>query len=119
MDCGSPPPAALLRGIAEFNDGEYFACHETLEALWRAERGPVRRLYQGVLQVAVALHHLERGNLPGARSILAKAEKHLAACPAPCLGVDVAALREDTRLLAESLAGSDAPADVSMRVRTV
>ena len=102
------PPDALLRGIAEFNRGEYFVCHETLEALWKAERRPVRRLYQGVLQVAVALHHLERGNLPGARSMLAKAVTNLTPFPAPCLGVDVAALREDARRLAEALDRGDA-----------
>ena len=119
MDCGSPPPDALQRGITEFNDGAYFACHETLEALWLAERGPVRRLYQGVLQVAVALHQLERGNRNGARSMLAKALAHLAACPAPCLGVDVTALREDARRLAQSLVREDAAAEVKMRVRLV
>lgn len=119
MDCGSPPPDALLRGIAEFNDGEYFACHETLEALWRAERGPVRRLYQGVLQVAVALHHLEHGNRSGARSMLAKALANLAPFSTPCLGVDVTALREDARRLAEGMEREDAPAGGKMRVRLV
>ena len=28
----------------EFNRGEFFACHETLETLWKQERAPVREL---------------------------------------------------------------------------
>jgi len=32
----------LLEGIAQFNRGEYFKQHETLEILWRAEARPVR-----------------------------------------------------------------------------
>jgi len=31
-----------------------------LELLWRAERRDVRRLYQGILQIGVAFHHLRR-----------------------------------------------------------
>ena len=49
--CHEPPPKPLLRGIAQFNRGECFEQHETLEDLWREERRDVRRLYQGVLQI--------------------------------------------------------------------
>ena len=56
--CPDVPPAALRTGIEQFNRGEYFECHETLEALWLAEPTSLRRLYQGILQVGVALHHL-------------------------------------------------------------
>ena len=35
--CLQPPPAGLLAGIREFNRGEFFECHETLEELWMAE----------------------------------------------------------------------------------
>ena len=38
-------PPGLLRGIEQFNQREYFACHETLELIWRAEPGPIRTLY--------------------------------------------------------------------------
>ncbi len=61
-----PPPPALLAGIEQFNAGEYWECHETLETLWRAEPRPVRDLYQGILQIGVAFHHLRNDNIPGA-----------------------------------------------------
>src|SRR6266851_319777 len=63
--CQESPPPLLLAGIAQFNGGEYFEQHETLELLWRAERRDVRRLYQGILQIGVAFHHLRRANHHG------------------------------------------------------
>ena len=54
-------------GLEEFNRGEYFACHETLEALWIPEKRSVREIYQGVLQIAVGCYHLTaRANWVGA-----------------------------------------------------
>src|SRR5213083_1208432 len=53
MSCDEPPPALLLEGIAQFNRGEFFEQHETLEVLWRAETRDIRYLYQGILQNAL------------------------------------------------------------------
>jgi predicted metal-dependent hydrolase len=92
-----PPPAELLLGIAQFNHGEYYECHETLEALWLAEPTPLRRLYQGILQVGVGLHHLRAGNYRGASGLLARGRGHLEAFAPRCLGVDVASLLVATR----------------------
>ena len=65
MSCDEPPPPELLEGIAQFNRGEFFEQHETLELLWRAERRDIRYLYQGILQIGVAFHHLRRLNHHG------------------------------------------------------
>ena len=43
-ECDESPPPRLLEGIAQFNRGEYFEQHETLELLWRAEPRTVRHL---------------------------------------------------------------------------
>ncbi len=90
--CADPPPAELLVGIEQFNRGEYFECHETLEALWIAEPTPLRRLYQGILQVGVGFHHLRGGNYRGATGLLARGTRYLEPFAPRCLGVDVAAL---------------------------
>jgi predicted metal-dependent hydrolase len=90
--CAGPPPAGLRRGIEEFNRGRYFEAHETLEALWIAEPGDRRLLYQGILQVGVGLYHLRRRNYRGAVNLLAYGLDKLGRLPARCLGVDVAAL---------------------------
>src|SRR5690348_4124817 len=90
--CGDPPPAALRHGIAQFNRGEYYQCHETLEDAWKAERAPIRQLYQGILQVGVALHHLRYGNYIGANKLLTLGLGYLRQFAPTCLGVDVAQL---------------------------
>ncbi|MBX5493182.1 MAG: DUF309 domain-containing protein [Chloroflexi bacterium] len=90
--CEPELPPLLLAGIAQFNAGEYFECHETLEALWKAEHRPVRELYQGILQLAVALYHLQRGNYRGTLNLLRGARAHLAPFAPACQRVDVAGL---------------------------
>jgi len=92
LDCSWPPSPEFLVGVRQFNAGEYFACHETLEELWLAERGAMRRLYQGVLQVGVGLYHLQRGNEQGALILLARGIALLRPFAPFCLGIDVAAL---------------------------
>src|ERR687887_667826 len=54
--CDEAAPALLRTGIAQFNNGDYWECHETLEELWRGEPDPVRYLYQGILLAGVGLH---------------------------------------------------------------
>lgn len=56
----------LQQGIAQFNQGEFYACHDTLEALWIQAEEQDKKFYQGILQVAVALYHLGNGNWRGA-----------------------------------------------------
>ena len=58
--CYETAPVLLRRGIAQFNRGEFFEQHETLEDLWREEPRPIRTLYQGILQIGVALYHVQR-----------------------------------------------------------
>jgi uncharacterized protein len=111
MCCDEPPPPALLEGIAQFNRGEFFEQHETLELLWRAERRSVRYLYQGVLQIGVAFHHLRRLNHHGTVYMLTRGAAYLTRFAPRCQGIDVqtllddagAALREVERLGPERL----------------
>src|SRR5437763_2783160 len=93
--CNEAPPRLLLEGIEQFNRGEYFEQHETLELLWRAERRDVRCLYQGILQVGVAFHHLRKRNHHGTVYMLTRAPRYLAPFAPRCQGVDVAGLLAD------------------------
>ena len=83
---------ALHRGIHLFNSAEFFEAHEVLEDVWRAAPEPERKFFQGLIQVAVALHHHSRGNLIGCQSLLARAVRNLAKYPAEHAGLEVAAL---------------------------
>lgn len=93
--CAGPLPEAARRGLEEFNRGEYFECHETLEGLWNVAPPPVRDLYRAVLQVAVAYHHIARGNLPGALKVLDRSKQWFHRLPDRCQGIDLAGLRAD------------------------
>ncbi len=102
-DCADTLPPLVLNGIEEFNRGEYYEQHETLETAWRAESHPVRELYQGILQVGVACYKLERGNLPGAQKIFERGLRRLRQFTPECQGIDVARLIADVeRLRAEA-----------------
>ena len=90
--CSEPPPAALLAGIDEFNRGEYYECHDTLEELWMAEARPIRGLYQGILQIGVAFYHLQAGRHRTTRFLLGRGSGRLRPFVPTCMGVDVAHL---------------------------
>ena len=90
--CRDEPPAGLLEGIKLFNAGEYFECHEVLEDIWRAEPDPVRALYQGILQIGVAFHHLRRNNWRGAVKLLDGGSDKVGRFLPRCMGVETAPL---------------------------
>jgi uncharacterized protein len=64
------PESELGKAIAQFNSQEFYACHDTLEALWVAASVPEKKFYQGILQIAVACHHLGNANWRGATIML-------------------------------------------------
>jgi len=101
--CEESPPRQLLEAIRQFNTGEWFECHETLEDLWVGEEGEVRQFYQGVLQVAVALHHWRNGNFGGAISLLKGGVEYLSRVSAVCQWVDVAAFISAADRMREAL----------------
>ena len=86
-------PEELLQAIAQFNRGDWFECHETLEELWVGAKGELRDFYQGLLQLAVAQHHWRNGNFKGALILLQGGVDLLSRVGSVCQGVDVAALR--------------------------
>lgn len=90
--CNESPPGTLLQAIREFNNHEWFECHETVEELWIGEEGEVRDFYQGIIQIAVALHHWRNGNFGGAVSLLKGGSGYLRHVAGQCQWVDVAAL---------------------------
>ena len=87
--CQEAPPPLLIEGIAQFNRGEFFEQHETLEDLWRAETRDVRRLYQGILQIGVAVYHIRRLNHHGAVHMLTRGTAYLRPFAPTCQAVDV------------------------------
>ena len=100
-DCAGAAPAGVAEGIRLFNGGEFYACHEVIEHEWHAERRPIRRLYQGILQIGVGFHHVLGGNHRGALLLLAGGIEKTARFGPRCLGL------ETGRLVVESQACLD------------
>jgi uncharacterized protein len=65
------------QGIEEFNQQQFYACHDTLEAIWVDAPEMDKRFYQGILQVAVGCYHLSNDNLRGAIILLGEAVRRL------------------------------------------
>ena len=90
--CHDAPSGQMLLAIRQFNSGQWYECHETLEALWLQETGEVRDFYQGLVQLAIALHHWRNGNFNGAIKLLESSANYLKRMDTPCLWVDVSSL---------------------------
>jgi predicted metal-dependent hydrolase len=88
-----PAPEGLRRGLILMTRRRFFEAHEVLEDLWRAESGPERTLWKGVVQVAVGLHHAASGNARGAASLLRRGASHLEAFEPARHGIDIRGLR--------------------------
>jgi uncharacterized protein len=97
---------AFDRGVAEFNAGYYFECHDTLEDMWTGVRGPSRDFFQGLIQVSVAFYHLTGGNLPGAESMLRRALKRFERYPERYFGLDLGAHRAELEGWLERIASA-------------
>ena len=102
-DCGGQPPADFLKGIHEFNEGEFFEQHETLELLWRATESDIRYLYQGVLLIGVGFYHQEQGNYHGTQAKLAAGIEMLEWFRPVCQTVDVEDLMTRARICLEQV----------------
>jgi predicted metal-dependent hydrolase len=83
-----------LRGIELFNGSEFYDAHEVLEDVWRVEVGPHKLFLQGLIQVAVALHHHSTGNVVGARSLLGRAARNLSGFPESYANLNLSRFRE-------------------------
>ena len=82
----------LGHGVELFNRADFFDAHEALEDVWRAAPEPEKKFLQGLIQVAVALHHHGNGNLAGARSVLKRAFRNLSRYPEGFGGIHLAPL---------------------------
>ncbi|MCC6500216.1 MAG: DUF309 domain-containing protein [Anaerolineales bacterium] len=94
-DCDAPLHPKAAEGLRLFNEGKYFEAHEALEVAWLEEKGKVRDLYRGILQVGVAYLHITRGNYRGAIKVHGRSQRWLKDWPSICRGIDVEGLRRD------------------------
>lgn len=102
----------LGRGVELFNAREFWHAHEAWETLWLAARGDEKQFLQGLIQLAAAYHHVQRGTSPrGAVRLFDAALRRLAPLPPLHDGIDRAdavAIAERHR---EQIANGESTAD--------
>lgn len=97
------------QGLEQFNRGEYYACHDTLEAIWMEATDPPKSLYQGILQVAVGIYHLSNQNWKGSVILLGEGINRIRRYDSDYAGVDIDDLLEQSSdlLMALQTAGPE------------
>ena len=105
------------RGVALFNGVRYWHAHEAWETLWRAAPDEERDFYQGLIQVAAGLLHLQRRNMRGARNKLAEGLEKLRPYQPAHHGVFVNELIGRCELLLEDLESGYLPYLIPPNIR--
>lgn len=111
------PQALWDEGLALFNAGRFFECHEVWEELWKSAAGTERLFIQAMIQAAVAILHAERGNYRGARSVWAKARGKLDAMPPVHMGIALDEFRDAVEAFIASAPRGDPTAASPPRIR--
>lgn len=102
---GNKEEDKFARGVRLFNRQKFFEAHEAWEELWLAEAEPEKTFLQGLIQVAAAFHHWQRGNMRGANSLLAAAVAKLEGFAANHRRLAVGELRTELERWARVLRG--------------
>ena len=107
----------FLKGIEYFNECEFFEAHDEWEELWQEYQGPSREFYQGLIQVAVCLHHFGNGNTRGAAKLFHSSSKYLEKYKPLHEGVNVEQLLDQLKdCCSDILSSSDDFPDVEIVV---
>ncbi len=85
-----------LEGITLFNQRQYFGAHEVWEDLWKRASGQDKLFYQGLIQCAISLEHMKRGNAAGARTLFRRCHARMAPLPRTYMGLEIWSLMEAT-----------------------
>src|SRR5262245_11566976 len=95
----------LREFIELFNEEKFFEAHEVLELLWRQTQTSDRDFYQGLIQLAAAFVHIQKGTPSGAENLYAKAVKHLSKYPSYHCGLDCDKILAEVRHALDSKTG--------------
>lgn len=106
------------RGMAHFNAGEFFQAHEVWEELWLRAPEEEKAFLQGLIQIAAAFHHFQRGNLSGARSLLAAGLEKTGRYPGNHNGIALKQLRDQAHAWLQALEKETDPVSAKLpRIR--
>lgn len=100
-------PPLYLKGAAFYNEFEFFEAHDIWEELWSDYQGPSRRYFQGLIQVAVCLHHFNNGNTRGARKLYHSSRDYLKDYLPAHLGLDLQRLFDELEVCCRGVIDSE------------
>lgn len=106
---------AIAEGVALFNAQRFWHAHEAWERDWLTATSDRKTFLQGLIQLAAAYHHVQRGTNRGAARLFDAALSKLAPYPVHFLGVDreevIASAKKHRALLhlGEHIDGSELP----------
>lgn len=112
-------PAEFWQGVEQFNQHEFYACHDTLEAIWINALPGDKNFFQGILQIAVALYHLGNENWRGAVILMGEGVNRLRSYPSNYGDIDVDKLVDETVILLKQLqlAGAKQVGELAQQLR--
>ena len=91
------------QGIEEFNQQNFYTCHDILEAIWIEAPETDKKFYQGILQIAVGCYHLSNYNWRGAVILLGEGISRLTSYQPTYSNIDVTDLIEESYQLLQGL----------------
>lgn len=94
----------FIEAVNEFNEGNFYKCHDILEDIWYEVRDDSRDFYQGIIHIAVGFHHLiTKKNVTGAVSQFDKAVKKLTPYKPEFAGVEIEMLAVKVKRIVSAL----------------
>lgn len=81
-------------GLAHFNAREFWDAHESWETIWLEAESDVHLFLQGLIQLAAAYHHVQRGTFPGGLRLFDAALQKLEHFPKRWCGIDRTSVEE-------------------------
>ncbi|HEY0141895.1 MAG TPA: DUF309 domain-containing protein [Thermoanaerobaculia bacterium] len=83
--------SSLKEGVSLFNSSRFWHAHEAWERIWLLAGGEEKQFLQGLIQLAAAYHHVQRGTYRGGVRLFDSALRRLAAFGPLHDGIDRAA----------------------------
>lgn len=80
--------SALLPGLHLFNSHHFWHAHEAWEEHWLQAAGEPKIFLQGLIQLAAAYHHVQRGTFRGGARLFESSLRRLSGFPEGYAGVD-------------------------------
>lgn len=98
-----PSSPLFWQGIDQFNQQQFYPCHDSFEELWMEADVYDRPFYQGLLQIAVGCYHLSNFNWRGAVTLLGEGIRRLEDYEPAYSGIDISHLLDQSSDLLDSL----------------